>query len=76
MNDQTPLSISAHLLIDSERWGAEYLCNRFGLSLATAQEIVRGNWGDRGRMEQEAERLANYEKLYRRAASYETNGGP
>jgi hypothetical protein len=64
MNNQTPVNDSAESLICSE--GVEYLCNRFRLSPATAQEIVDGNWSDGGRMEQEAERLANYEKLYRR----------
>jgi hypothetical protein len=66
MNDQTAINDSGQSQVDSRHWGVEYLCDRFGLSLSTAQEIAGGNWGDRGKMEQEAERLANYEKLYRR----------
>ena len=75
MTKETAASDSGQSLICSEDRGAEYLCNRFGLSFATAQGIVDGNWGDRGRMEQEAERLAKYEKLYSRVDRRERGVG-
>jgi hypothetical protein len=65
MNKQTAVTNIDPSLMYSERWEVDHLCNRFGLSRAAAREIVDGNWGDRVRMEQEAERLAIYEKLYR-----------
>jgi hypothetical protein len=51
-------------LMYSERWEVDYLCNRFGVSPATARNIVRSHFGDRTRIEEEARRLAKYEKLH------------
>ncbi len=48
----------------SERWEVDHLCNLYGLSRATARNIVQDHAGDRSRMEREAERLAKYERLH------------
>ena len=52
--------------IDGERGEIDYLCTRFPVSRSTASNIVQTYSGDRHRMEQEAERLAIYERLHRR----------
>ena len=62
--------IAAHhtdpTLMDSEGGEIDYLCNRFGVSRATASNIVQTYSGDRHRIEKEAERQAIYETLHSR----------
>lgn len=64
MLKQTAINARGLSPMYSERWEGEYLCNRFGLSRATARNIFHCYSGDRARMEQEAERLTKYEKVH------------
>ena len=63
MQKDTATNGGANLMY-SERWEIDHLCNRFGLSRATARNIVQSHPGDRLKMQQEAERLAKYEGLH------------
>jgi hypothetical protein len=65
MHKQTAVNHSGPSLMYSERWEVDHLCNRFGLSRATARNIVHSCSGDRTKMQQEAERLANLKRLRR-----------
>jgi hypothetical protein len=60
MHKETTVNPTSPSLMYSECWEVDYLCNRYGLS----RNIVRSHLGDRARMEQEAERLAKYERLH------------
>ena len=64
MHKQTIPNPAGLNLMYSERWEVDHLCNRFGLSRATAHNLVRSYSGDRFRLEQEAERLGKYEKMH------------
>ena len=64
MLKQTTLNPTGSSLMYSERWEVDHLCNRFGLSRATARNIVQSYPGDRFKMQEEAERLAKYESLH------------
>jgi hypothetical protein len=64
LKQTTSINAPGQSLMYSERWEVDYLCNRFGLSRATARNLVRSYSGDRFRLEQEAERLGKYEKMH------------
>jgi hypothetical protein len=64
MLKETIINAPGEDLMYSERWEVDDLCNRFGLSRATARNIFQSYSGDRARMEQEAERLAKYERVH------------
>lgn len=64
MNKHTTVTPHGPAQMYSERWEIDHLCNRFGVSRATARTILQSYSGDRKKMEQQAERLGKYEKLH------------
>ena len=63
MQKQVAVNDTGASLAFSERWEVDYLCNRYGLSRSTARNIVRSYFSDQDRIAQEAQRLAEYERL-------------